>query len=60
MNNIASLDSVILTLLIFSIFLRISIKNITNTTAIERSKAIRKAIKEVTNLYIKRYIIEAL
>ena len=59
-NNTTRLDSLILTLLIFSIFPRININNILVITTIKRGKVIRKVIKEVIELYTKRYIIEAL
>ena len=59
-NNTTRLDSLILTLLIFSIFPRISINNILVIITIKRGKVIRKVIKEVIELYTKRYIIEAL
>ena len=59
-NNTTRLDGLILTLLIFSIFPRININNILVIITIKRNKVIRKIIKEVIELYTKRYIIEAL
>ena len=59
-NNTTRLDGLILTLLVFSIFPRISINNILVIITIKRDKVIRKVIKEVIELYTKRYIIEAL
>ena len=59
-NNITRLDSFILTLFIFSIFPKISLINILLTTTIKRGRVIRKVIKEVVELYIKRYINKAL
>ena len=59
-NNTTRLDGLILTLLIFSIFPRININNILVIITIKRDKVIRKVIKEVIELYTKRYIIEAL
>ena len=59
-NNTTRLDSLILTLLVFSTFPRININNILVTTTIERGKVIRKAMKEVTELYTKRHVTEAL
>ena len=59
-NNTTRLDSLVLTLLVFGIFLQININNILSTTTIKRGKVIRKTIKEVTKLYTKRYVTEAL
>ena len=59
-NNTTRLDSLVLTLLIFSTFPRININNILLIITIKRDKAIRKTIKKATKLYTKRYIIEAL
>ena len=59
-NNTAGLDGLVLTLLVFSIFPRMNINNILLIITIERDKTIRKAIKEVIELYAKRYVMEAL
>ena len=59
-NDTTRLDGLILTLLVFSIFPRMNINDILSITTIKRGKAIRKAMKEVTKLYTKRHITEAL
>jgi hypothetical protein len=59
-NDTAGPDGLVPTLLVFSTFPRISIKDITTTTVVERGKAIRKAMKEVAELHAKRHVTEAL
>ena len=59
-NNTARPDGLVLTLLVFSTFPRMNINDISTTITIKRDKAIRKAIKEVIELYAKRHVTEAL
>ena len=59
-NDTTRLDSLVLTLLVFSIFPRMNINDILLIITIKRGKAIRKAMKKITELYAKRHIIEAL
>ena len=48
------------TLLVFGIFPRMNINDILLIITVKRGKAIRKAMKEITKLYAKRHVIEAL
>ena len=59
-NNTAEPDSLILTLLIFDTFPKISLNNVTSITTVEREKAIRKTIKKVAELHTKRHVNKAL
>ena len=59
-NNTTGPDGLVPTLLVFGIFPRININDISSITTIKRDKAIRKTIKEITKLYTKRHITEAL
>jgi hypothetical protein len=59
-NDTAGPDGLVPTLLVFGTFPRMSIKDTTTTTVVERGKAIRKAMKEVAELHAKRHVTEAL
>ena len=59
-NDTVGPDGLVLTLLVFSIFPRININNILLIITIKRDKVIRKTMKEITKLYTKRHITEAL
>jgi hypothetical protein len=59
-NDTAGPDGLVLTLLVFGTFPRISINDTPLTTTIKRGKAIQKAIKEVAELQAKRHVTKAL
>jgi hypothetical protein len=59
-NDTAGPDSIVPTLLVFGAFPRMSTKDVVNTTVIERGRVIRRAMKEVAELYAKRHVAEAL
>jgi hypothetical protein len=59
-NNTAGPNGLVLTLLIFSTYLRITTTNTPSLTVTKHSKAITKAIKQIVKLYIKRQVTDAL
>jgi hypothetical protein len=59
-NNTAEPDGLILTLLVFSTYLRITITNTFSLTVIKRGKAITKAIKQIVELHAKRQVTDVL
>ena len=58
-NNLLGLNGIILTLLVFSAYLKI-LPKLVNTSIIVRIIAIAKAIKEVHKIHLKRDILVAL
>jgi hypothetical protein len=59
-NNTAGPNGLILTLLVFSTYLQITTTNTLSLTVTKRGKAITKVIKQITELYIKRQVINVL
>ena len=59
-NNIAEYNNLVLTLLVFDIFSRITSNNISTLSTIERVKTINIAIIEVIKLHATRQINNAL
>jgi hypothetical protein len=55
-NNSAGLDGIILILLVFRAYLRITNNSLLSPIIIKRAKAIRKASNKVRKFYAKRYI----
>ena len=60
MNDTTGPDSLVLTLLVFRTYPRITTSDNLLLTITERSKAIEKAIKQVTEIYTKRQVRDAL
>ena len=59
-NNIAGPDGLILTLLVFGTYSRITTTNTPSLTVTERGKAITKAMKQIAELYTKRQVTNVL
>jgi len=59
-NDSAGPDGLVPSLLLFGSYPRISFREATSTTTVERGDAIKKAMKEVTELNAKRNVTEAL
>ncbi|TVY32579.1 hypothetical protein LOCC1_G008614, partial [Lachnellula occidentalis] len=59
-NNIASLDSIILILFVFRAYPRMTRNLLPLATIIQRAKAIQRATKEVRRLYAKRKVVDIL
>jgi hypothetical protein len=59
-NNTAEPDDLVLTLLVFSTYPRITTNNTLSLTVTEHSKAITKAIKQIAELHTKRQVTNAL
>jgi hypothetical protein len=59
-NNTAGPDSLILTLLMFGTYPRITTTNTLSLTVTKYNKAIIKAIKQIAELYTKRQVTNAL
>jgi hypothetical protein len=59
-NDTIGLGALVPTLLAYSAYPRMSLKDALAASITERSKAIRKAMKEVEELYAKRHIAKAL
>ena len=53
-NNIAKLDRLVLTLFVFSVYLRLTLYDTPLLTVIKKAKAIRTAMKELCCFYAKR------
>ena len=60
MNNIARPNRLVLTLLVFRTYLRLTSGFVVLATIVEKGIAVHKAIKEVTKLYTKRDVNTAL
>jgi hypothetical protein len=59
-NNTAGPDGLVLTLLVFSTYLRIATTDTFSLMVTKHSKAIAKAIKQIAKLYAKRQVTDAL
>jgi hypothetical protein len=59
-NNTAGPDGLVLTLLVFSTYPRMTTTNTPFLTVTEHSKAITKAMKQIAELYIKRQVTDVL
>jgi hypothetical protein len=59
-NNTAEPNGLILTLLVFSTYPRITTTDTLSLTVTEHSKAITKAIKQIAELHVKRQVTDAL
>jgi hypothetical protein len=59
-NNTAGPDSLILTLLVFSTYPQMTTTNTPSLIITKHSKAITKAIKQITELYTKKQVTDAL
>jgi hypothetical protein len=59
-NNIIRLNSLISTLLVFSIYSQITTTNTPFLIVIKRDKAIIKTIKQITKLYAKKQVTNVL
>ena len=59
-NDSVGPDGLILTLLIYSAFLRISVHDLPYPTIIQRATAIKKAMEEIYKLRAKRLVSDAL
>jgi hypothetical protein len=59
-NDTAGPDSLVLTLLVFSTYPRITTTNTSFLTVTEHGKAITKAIKQIAELHAKRQVTDAL
>jgi hypothetical protein len=59
-NNSARLDEIVLTLLVFGSYLRITEIDVSLLIIVKRAEAIRAVTKEVRRLYTKRQVNDAL
>ena len=59
-NDLAGLDGIVPTLLVFRVYPRITKDSPLSPSITKRAKAIHKAIKEVRRLYAKRQVNDAL
>jgi hypothetical protein len=59
-NDLAGLNRIVLTLLIFGLYLRITKINAPSPTIVKRAKAICAATKEIRRLYTKQQVSNAL
>jgi hypothetical protein len=59
-NNTAEPNGLVLTLLVFSTYPRITITNTLSFTVTEHSKTITKAIKQIAELHAKRQVTDVL
>ena len=59
-NNTASLDSLVPTLLVFSVYLRIAKLDIPSLIVIQRANIVKKAIVEIRKLYTEQQVTNAL
>jgi hypothetical protein len=59
-NNTAGPDSLVLTLLVFGTYSRITTTDTSFLTVTKRSKAITKAIKQIAELHAKRQVTDVL
>jgi hypothetical protein len=59
-NDTVGLGALVPTLLAYGAYPRMSLKDAPAASITERSKAIRKVMKEVEELYAKRHVTEAL
>jgi hypothetical protein len=59
-NDLVGLDNIILILLVFGAYLRMTNNSLLLLITIKRAKAIRKASNEIRKFYAKRHIDNAL
>jgi hypothetical protein len=55
-NDLVGLDDIILILLVFGVYLRITNNSLLSPTTIKRTKVIRKTSNKIKKFYTKRYI----
>jgi hypothetical protein len=59
-NNTAGPDGLVLTLLVYGTYPRMTTSDNPSPTVTKRGRAIKKAIKQVVEMYIKRQVRDAL
>jgi hypothetical protein len=59
-NDLARPDGIVLTLLVFGLYLRMTKIDASSPTIVKRAEAIRAATKEVRRLHTKRQVSNAL
>jgi hypothetical protein len=60
LNNTASPNSLVLTLLVFSVYLQMTELNALSLTVTQRANAVKKAIVEICKLCVERQVADAL